>query len=429
MNTNNNNTTEHNSNNNNNHYQFWYPDSIAITSYPRSGNTLLRTIIEKLTNTITGSDARIDRPLVKQLLEMGMYGEGEMDSTHKVWCIKTHYPERTGKAKLHVKRAIILVRNPFDTIASNFHMLITGSHTESVPDSDILMGGKYHELWKDWVLEEMMIWKQFHEHWRNIPNTLTIRYEDLIEYRNIEIQRLAQFLYNPLFYENDVSNNHLPSNQTESCVFTRAMDLSTIPQSKLGIYTPREATLPVSSSSSSSSSMNGSNPIVVTSDDSRNSINPTIIQNYFQSQPGGDYHVVNINKKLTSSNNILLKSLRLYTNEQYRFVIGALRSELCRFGYWDMIISARPDIAPQIYPWIDFPSDGCLLLLKQSSSSPEVATTLSSDDDQHNTNTTPIIEIVLNGRWGLRPSTPQDPNRRGFDLRWQTRINECNNKQ
>ena len=51
-------------------------EKILLTSYPRSGNTLIRTYLEKLTRIYTGSDCDVRRPLNKQLQDMGMAGEG-----------------------------------------------------------------------------------------------------------------------------------------------------------------------------------------------------------------------------------------------------------------------------------------------------------------------------------------------------------------
>ena len=42
-------------------------EKIVLTSYPRSGNTLIRTYLEKLTRVYTGSDCDVRRPLNKQL--------------------------------------------------------------------------------------------------------------------------------------------------------------------------------------------------------------------------------------------------------------------------------------------------------------------------------------------------------------------------
>jgi hypothetical protein len=63
-----------------------------MTSYPRCGNTLLRAYLEKIMGLVTGSDVDIKRKLNLTLMELGLAGEGLVDS--RVWIVKTHYPER-----------------------------------------------------------------------------------------------------------------------------------------------------------------------------------------------------------------------------------------------------------------------------------------------------------------------------------------------
>ena len=53
-------------------------EKVVLTSYPRSGNTLLRKYLEDITAIITGSDWDIRRKLNYDLIEMGMRGEGKV---------------------------------------------------------------------------------------------------------------------------------------------------------------------------------------------------------------------------------------------------------------------------------------------------------------------------------------------------------------
>ena len=69
-------------------------DKILLTSYPRSGNSFVRKVLEEMTGIVTGSDSRPNRLLPAQLLEYGYRGEGITDNS--VWVVKSHYPERTG---------------------------------------------------------------------------------------------------------------------------------------------------------------------------------------------------------------------------------------------------------------------------------------------------------------------------------------------
>jgi len=105
-----------------------------MASFPRSGNTLLRAYLEKIMGLTTGSDCDILKKLNKDLMLMGLAGEGLVDK--RVWVVKTHYPERYGKTKFYAERAILLVRNPLDCITSLFNMVCTGSHNRSIHDND-----------------------------------------------------------------------------------------------------------------------------------------------------------------------------------------------------------------------------------------------------------------------------------------------------
>ena len=87
---------------------------------------MIRSYLEKITSIYTGSDCDISRKLNRDLLEMGMEGEGRIDDS--VWIIKTHYPERIGHSEFNAHKCIVITRSPIDCIASLFNMISTGSH-------------------------------------------------------------------------------------------------------------------------------------------------------------------------------------------------------------------------------------------------------------------------------------------------------------
>lgn len=62
---------------------------IAFVSFPRSGNSFLRKIIEKITGVFTGSDVPMKDCLPLQ--QQGLLGE-ETFGDNSVWITKTHYP-------------------------------------------------------------------------------------------------------------------------------------------------------------------------------------------------------------------------------------------------------------------------------------------------------------------------------------------------
>jgi hypothetical protein len=79
----------------------------VLVSYPRSGNSTLRT---PRTNNRRrhGLDTRPDRALSKELAEMPTWSaKSDWDSKP---CVKSHWPERTGNtAQLTAKRTILSV--------------------------------------------------------------------------------------------------------------------------------------------------------------------------------------------------------------------------------------------------------------------------------------------------------------------------------
>lgn len=151
---------------------------VLLASYPRSGNTLIRSYLEKVTGIITGSDHVLDLKLNRDLFELGMAGEGHIDES--VWIVKSHYPERLGHSPLRVNKCLLMVRSPIDCIWSFFNMMATQSHTKSIPEDKI---DKLKDLWELFVSDEITTWRDFHEYWTKSPQhvpTYVVRYEDLL---------------------------------------------------------------------------------------------------------------------------------------------------------------------------------------------------------------------------------------------------------
>ncbi|KAH9260758.1 hypothetical protein BASA81_001225 [Batrachochytrium salamandrivorans] len=322
--------------------RFWKRDKVGLTSYPRSGNSFLRKIIEQLTGTVTGSDGNPDRMLNQQLQQLGLSGEGKM-SNDEAWCVKTHYPERVGRARLTISRFILLVRNPFDCILSFFQMMITDSHSQAISLADFT--AKYSKLWGDFLLEEVSIWIQFHQHWRvlaerNPDKYLLLRYEDLVgESRAGEVTKLAKFLYQAL-----------PNSEHDTV----------------------EA-----------------------------------LTKYFASQPDLVLYPVKPHQ-----HSKLIKSTEFYTNEQFLYVLASARSDLTRFGYWEDVMlewnrRAGDGKELDLVPYVDKLPDECMAVHPETQSD----------------------RFWLNSRYSLRPRTPTDPYARGFDIRWEARLQAIQNPQ
>ena len=177
-------------------------ETVVMASYPRSGNTMLRKLIESATGVLTGSDSRPDRTMARDLKLYGLEGEGDVGDHRdggRVWVVKSHFPEKYGWKELGAQRAILLVRNPFNAIRSYFNMLLTGTHTHSIIPSEYT---RFADVWDSHVREEIGWWCEYHLWWLRQPiPVLVVRYEELVaarpQARERELRRIVDFLYGP----------------------------------------------------------------------------------------------------------------------------------------------------------------------------------------------------------------------------------------
>jgi len=187
-----------------------------LSSYPRSGNTLLRTLLERVTSIVTGSDTRPDRTLSRSLaLEHDLVGEGLVGTNNQtkskasidprnyqsafeppVHVVKTHFPERKGWKPVRGSRVLLLVRNPYDAIDSYWNLCCTNTHTRTLDES---VYEKYAKKFEGLARHEIQIWCEFHYYWidkceeEGVP-LLVVRYEDLVMDTEAEMLRVMQFL-------------------------------------------------------------------------------------------------------------------------------------------------------------------------------------------------------------------------------------------
>eukprot|EP00978_Attheya_sp_CCMP212_P024491 scaffold76964_cov57-Attheya_sp.AAC.1 len=197
---------------------------VLLASYPRSGNTLLRTLLESLTSTVTGSDTRPNRTLSQSLVkDYGLMGEGLAtiqsttinDTNHSHFApsymdiVKTHFPERKGCLRFSGRSVILLVRNPFDAIDSYWNLCLTNTHSDRVTDT---IYDTYKDKFHGLVSNEIKVWCQFHHYYisrcsqDNIP-LLLVRYEDLVLNMDQQLTRILSFIH----FDNDNQNKNVLS--------------------------------------------------------------------------------------------------------------------------------------------------------------------------------------------------------------------------
>lgn len=169
-------------------------EKVAMPSYQSSGSTLLRRYIENITGVLTGSDADKSKTLDKQLRKKSkFYGEGVLGK--KVWVRHTNFPEEIGSKRFIANKAVVITRNPCDSIFSHFNKILTRRIDRKL-DAECME--KYEELWTKFVEQEIDMWKQFHDYWMLEPviPTYFIRYEDLIRKPLWVLTELFKFLLN-----------------------------------------------------------------------------------------------------------------------------------------------------------------------------------------------------------------------------------------
>ena len=182
-----------------------------LASYPRSGNTLLRTLLERTASIVTGSDTRPDRTLSRSLaMHYDLVGEGLAGSYNPsnaksldqgafdplVHVVKTHFPERKGWRPVEGSRVLLLVRNPYDAIDSYWNLCCTNTHTRTLEESVYI---KYSHKFEAMARHEIKIWCEFHYHWLDVCEReevpiLIVRYEDLVLNVEAEMMRVMKFL-------------------------------------------------------------------------------------------------------------------------------------------------------------------------------------------------------------------------------------------
>jgi len=333
---------------------------VALASYPRSGNSLLRSLIERLTGVYTGSDTDPLRPLNFALVEAGMMGEGIVDE--RVFAVKTHFPERMGRCGFCAGKAILLIRNPFDAIVSYFNMILTQSHTQSILDEEF---DKFRDIWMDFVGEEIEIWKQFHDHWldkelrQRIP-LCVVRYEDLIGHRHETLERVVDFLA-----QGPNQSEHRSKMQQQLEILIQAN------QQELGVYEPRCNSFGLTENFAAGSKQDMD---IVREED--NSVKQGCM--------------LPLRKEL-------LKSLRLFTKTQVKQILSSAKSLLSQFGYWDAFF--QHDHGPS---YVNREPGKCIVVKFVSKDAPAG----------------PFL-AHLNRRYPLRPLTKDDPYARGFGKRWK----------
>ncbi|KAH8419860.1 hypothetical protein KR009_003291 [Drosophila setifemur] len=164
------------------------PALTALASFPGSGNTWLRYLLQQSTGVLTGS-------IYKDygLLKTGFPAENVCNSS--VLLVKTH--EWGSKAWAPFAKAILLVRDPEKAIIAEFNRQSGGHIGFASPDRYKRTKGKY---WQQFVSNKLKGWEVMNLSWaRNFTGSIkVVFYDDLVHHTERELRSILDFLQFPV---------------------------------------------------------------------------------------------------------------------------------------------------------------------------------------------------------------------------------------
>lgn len=118
---------------------------ISFLSYPRSGNSLMRRVLEQSFGVATGSSGSLHTGTYLQMV--GLKGQHITDD--RCWIVKSHHPTAAPKVmQFHSDKVLCIVRNPLDVIVSFSSICNTLSHSAEL---DFNFAKDYPVWWDYWI--------------------------------------------------------------------------------------------------------------------------------------------------------------------------------------------------------------------------------------------------------------------------------------
>ena len=210
---------------------------IWIASYPKSGNTWLRSIIsalvyskdgiftfEKLKKIEQFPEKKFFKDLVKNFSDFDeikknwITAQDKINLDEKIKFFKTHQ----GNFKIgndhftnnqNTQAVIYIVRDPRNLVTSisNHYSLSLNEACKFLTSPELRGNGKSWEEKKDGIFNLLGKWNDHYKSWtNNTKNLLLLRYEDLITEPKKELEKIIFFLNRYVNFEtNDIKNNKI----------------------------------------------------------------------------------------------------------------------------------------------------------------------------------------------------------------------------
>ncbi|XP_014675639.1 PREDICTED: WSC domain-containing protein 1-like isoform X2 [Priapulus caudatus] len=156
---------------------------VALASFPGSGNTWTRHLIELLTGYFTGSIYN-DAPSYFK----GFIGEMENSTAGTTVVEKTH---GYGVNTVHMyQKVILLVRNPYDAAVSAYNRKLMLDATRSAPEKAFSEKG-----WRRASRRLVLKWRTLNLSWlSHAKQLLVVYYEDMLVDTSAQLRRIVDFL-------------------------------------------------------------------------------------------------------------------------------------------------------------------------------------------------------------------------------------------
>ncbi|XP_064612581.1 WSCD family member AAEL009094-like [Liolophura sinensis] len=151
----------------------------ALYSYPGSGNTWLRHLIQQATGIATGS---VYRDYALKLY--GFPGEGVANTS--VIAVKTHEWGPQERAKFD--RCVLIIREPYGALLAEFNRRHAGHRGHATSSN-------FGRAWREFVYARSRDWQKMNFDWLQFDGPLhVIRYENLMTDLLAEMRKLLTFL-------------------------------------------------------------------------------------------------------------------------------------------------------------------------------------------------------------------------------------------
>ena len=207
---------------------------IWLASYPKSGNTWVRSIISSLLYSEDGNfnfnliekidqfpEKKYFKDLIKdfndfhEIFRNWIIAQDKINLDRKIKIFKTHQGKYTINNNNFTNSdntlaTIYIVRDPRSLIKSisNHYTLSMDEAFDFLINPRLMGDGKSFEEKKDGIYNILGRWDEHYRSWTdNKKNFLLIKYEDLIKDAEIELKRIIRFLQNYLNFQ--VDNNKI----------------------------------------------------------------------------------------------------------------------------------------------------------------------------------------------------------------------------